>query len=96
MAEKTTTTTSGGIGIFGLLGVAFVVLKLCGVIHWSWWWVLVPFWGPVVVFGGIALLALVIWLGAKFLVAALSSPEERARAKTAAAMRKYSDALRRH
>lgn len=30
----------------GLLGVAFVVLKLCHVIDWSWWWVLAPFWGP--------------------------------------------------
>lgn len=29
----------------GLLGVAFVVLKLVGVIDWSWWWVTAPFWG---------------------------------------------------
>lgn len=29
----------------GLLGVTFVVLKLTGVIDWSWWWVTVPFWG---------------------------------------------------
>ena len=34
--------------ILGLLGVAFVVLKLIGVINWSWWWVTLPFWGPVV------------------------------------------------
>ncbi len=27
-----------------LLGIAFVVLKLCGVIGWSWWWVTLPFW----------------------------------------------------
>lgn len=25
-------------------GVAFVVLKLCDVIDWSWWWVLSPLW----------------------------------------------------
>ena len=31
--------------ILGLLGLAFIVLKLCGVINWSWWWVLAPFWG---------------------------------------------------
>lgn len=35
----------GGAGIAGLLGVAFVVLKLTGVISWSWLWVLLPFWG---------------------------------------------------
>jgi len=34
-----------GLSVFGLLGVAFVVLKLCDVIDWSWWWVLAPFWG---------------------------------------------------
>ena len=34
--------------ILGLLGVAFVVLKLIGVINWSWWWITLPFWGPIV------------------------------------------------
>jgi len=28
----------------GLLTIAFVVLKLCKVIDWSWWWVLSPLW----------------------------------------------------
>lgn len=44
MAEKT--TAASGPGVCGLLGVAFVVLKLTGVIDWSWWWVTAPFWGP--------------------------------------------------
>lgn len=39
---------TSGIGVSGLLGVAFVILKLCKVINWSWWWVLSPFWIPVV------------------------------------------------
>ncbi|RLA01452.1 MAG: hypothetical protein DRQ42_03165 [Gammaproteobacteria bacterium] len=39
-------TTTGGVSIFGLLGVAFIVLKLTNVINWSWWWVTVPLWGP--------------------------------------------------
>lgn len=34
----------GGLGISGTLGVIFIVLKLVGVIDWSWWWVLSPFW----------------------------------------------------
>ena len=37
-----------GPGILGLLGVAFVVLKLVGVINWSWWWVTLPFYGPLI------------------------------------------------
>lgn len=32
----------GGIGFVGLLTIVFIVLKLCGVIAWSWWWVLSP------------------------------------------------------
>lgn len=27
-----------------ILGVVFIILKLCGVIAWSWFWVLSPFW----------------------------------------------------
>lgn len=35
-------SSSGGIGFVGLLQVAFIVLKLCGVIKWKWWQVLLP------------------------------------------------------
>lgn len=38
-------SNSSGIGLFGLLGVAFIVLKLCNVITWSWWIVTLPIWG---------------------------------------------------
>lgn len=45
MAQSSgTSSASSGPGVGTLLGVAFVVLKLCGVIHWSWVWVLAPFW----------------------------------------------------
>ena len=44
MSEKTS-TSNGGVGVFGLLGVVFVTLKLLGYINWSWWWVTLPFWG---------------------------------------------------
>jgi hypothetical protein len=44
-SESSSPASSGGIGLLGLLGVAFVVLKLCHVISWSWWWVLAPLWG---------------------------------------------------
>lgn len=32
------------IGLLNVIGVVFVILKLCGVIKWSWIWVLCPFW----------------------------------------------------
>lgn len=43
MKEKSN-AGAGGVGVTGLLQVAFIVLKLCGVINWSWWWVLSPSW----------------------------------------------------
>lgn len=30
--------------VVGGLGILFIALKLCGVIHWSWLWVTAPFW----------------------------------------------------
>ena len=39
-------TTSSGIGFSGLLVILFIVLKLTGVITWSWLWVLAPIWIP--------------------------------------------------
>lgn len=44
MSNNTSSSSSSGIGFTGLLTVAFIVLKLVGVITWSWWWVLSPLW----------------------------------------------------
>ena len=35
MNNERNNTTAGGIGFCGLLAVAFIVLKLTGVINWS-------------------------------------------------------------
>lgn len=40
----------GGIGFFGLLGLLFIGLKLGGIINWSWWLVLLPLYGPLILF----------------------------------------------
>lgn len=52
--------TSGGASIAGLLGIAFVVLKLTHVIGWSWWWVTAPFWGGLALAAVLAVIALAI------------------------------------
>lgn len=47
MSDSNSSASSGGIGLFTLVGVVFVVLKLVGVAPiagWSWLWVLSPFW----------------------------------------------------
>lgn len=34
--------------LLGILGLIFITLKLTGHIAWSWWWVLAPFWVPLI------------------------------------------------
>ena len=38
---------SSGLGILAVLQVVFLVLKLTGLIDWSWWLVLVPLWADI-------------------------------------------------
>lgn len=44
MSSSKATASASGIGFSGLLTIAFIVLKLCHVIDWSWLWVLSPLW----------------------------------------------------
>ena len=46
MSNKNSNAASSGIGFSGLLGIAFIVLKLTKVIAWKWIWVLAPLWIP--------------------------------------------------
>ena len=52
-----------GVGICDVLAIVFVVLKLVGVISWSWWWVLSPIWIPIVI---ILILGLIIGVYKKY------------------------------
>ncbi len=51
----------GGVGLGGVLFIVFLVLKLCGVITWSWWWVTAPLWIPLAL--GLFILLTVLLLG---------------------------------
>ncbi len=62
MSDKSSGVSSG-IGFPGLLTVAFIVLKLCGVITWSWWWVWSPLWIGVV---GVVVAALAAFIFISF------------------------------
>lgn len=48
----------GGITFLGLLQVAFIVLKLCGVVTWTWPVVLIPLWIDI----AIVAIVLIIWI----------------------------------
>jgi hypothetical protein len=53
--------SSSGLGLGMILFLIFMVLKLTGYITWSWWYVTLPLWGPLllvlVVMGIVALAA---------------------------------------
>lgn len=56
-----------GMSFSGVLTLIFITLKLCGVISWSWVWVLAPLW----IGWGLALLivgaiALVVWISERW------------------------------
>jgi hypothetical protein len=51
---------SGGVSLPTVLTLIFVVLKLVGVITWSWWWVLSPIWIALAI--GIPFVAIVLIL----------------------------------
>jgi len=49
MTKNKVTVQRSGANSAMLLFITFLVLKLTGVIGWSWWWVTVPLWGGLVI-----------------------------------------------
>lgn len=50
---------SPSLGILDVLALIFIVLKLLGIVEWSWWWVLAPWWIPALI---ICVCAFANWL----------------------------------
>jgi len=63
-------SNGGGVGFFGLLFIVFLVLKLVGIITWSWWWVTAPLWGGFALVAGFMAVAGLLWLIAAVITAA--------------------------
>jgi hypothetical protein len=61
--RKSLASNSGSI--VGLIFLVFLVLKLTGVVDWSWWWVTSPLWLAALATVGLLILAatigFVIW-----------------------------------
>jgi predicted PurR-regulated permease PerM len=49
-----------GVTFSGLLFIAFLTLKLTGVIAWSWWWITAPIWIPFLI--SVILVIVFFWL----------------------------------
>ena len=58
--KKTSAAAKGGMSFLEVLLLVFIVLKLCKVINWSWWWVLSPIWIPI----GLWLILLIVTISA--------------------------------
>jgi phosphoglycerol transferase MdoB-like AlkP superfamily enzyme len=62
-------SASRGGSLVALLFIVFLVLKLTGVIDWSWWWVTSPLWlSALAFFAGLLLFAVIgfaIWRAVK-------------------------------
>ena len=54
--------SSSGVGITTVTFIVFLVLKLTGLIDWSWWWVTSPLW--ISALAAIALVPLAVVIGA--------------------------------
>lgn len=46
MSDNNSSSAGGGVSLCSLVFIVFLVLKLCKVINWSWWWVTSPLWIP--------------------------------------------------
>lgn len=61
MSDKIVYANNGlGLGLGGVLFIVFLILKLTGVITWSWWWVTAPLWiGIPIVLGILAIVGII-------------------------------------
>ena len=48
---------SVGLGVIDIVQIVFIILKLCKLISWSWWVVLIPFWISLIMVIGILIYA---------------------------------------
>ena len=60
MKKKRKYSVSGDLGFVEVLTLLFIALKLCGVISWSWLWVLAPVWITFAIIGVIGLLVFLL------------------------------------
>ena len=49
---------SVGLGVIDIVQIVFIILKLCKLINWSWWIVLIPFWITLIMIIGILIYAI--------------------------------------
>ena len=58
--KMSNSSSSTGISFFGLLGIVFIIFKLTHIIDWSWWLILLPLYGSLII--GIIVYLIIMWI----------------------------------
>ena len=58
---------------FVIVFLVFLILKLTGVVNWSWWWITAPLWAPI----ALLLILLVLFYYALFFARKIKENEDR-------------------
>lgn len=66
--ENKTVIKKQGLSLGTVLTIIFIVLKLVGVIEWSWVWVLAPLWIGAIISLALVLIGLLITIVAAIIV----------------------------
>lgn len=59
---KSNSSSATGLSIPGIVFIVFLILKLTGLISWSWWWVTSPLWITVALVVVIAVISIGVYL----------------------------------
>ena len=64
------------LGLGSVLFIVFLVLKLCNIINWSWWWVTCPLWAGLAIALVILGVVLIVWSIAALGLVALNAGKD--------------------
>lgn len=60
-SSSKSSSSGGGVGIPAVIQIVFIILKVVGVIEWSWFWVLSPTWISILVAIVALLIFFIVW-----------------------------------
>lgn len=60
-SSNKSSSSGGGVGIPTVIQIVFIILKVVGVIKWSWFWVLSPTWISILVAIFALLIFFIVW-----------------------------------
>lgn len=59
---KSNSSPATGLSLPGIVFIVFLILKLTGLISWSWWWVTSPLWITAALVAVLAVISFCVYL----------------------------------